>query len=403
MSGNDWRLKPGALVFRKCAGLFVSHQQILAAPMKHVLHLTETSDTGGAENMFISLVENLDKNRYKSIACLLGDGWLKTQLRARGIETIVVPQRHSFDFPWLFRLARLLKDRSIHVMHAHEFAMNVYGSILSKMTGIPIVTTVHGKNYYWEKWRRRLAYRFAARQSTMVAVSEDLKQFLIQRVTIPAGNIRVVHNGIDFHRYREMNRENSIRGELGIDAKQPIIGTVGNLFAVKGQIYLLRAGKRVAKIFPDLVLLVAGEGEELSSLEEEADNLGIRGNVKFLGFREDVPSLLQAMDVFVLPSLSEGLPLSVLEAFALQKPVVATNVGGIPEIVKDGSTGYLVPPKNPEALAEKILMLLRDPQKAANIGQAGRKRAEEAFGLEQMIRKYQSLYDHDHWGSQLAE
>ena len=363
--------------------------------MKHVLHLTETSDTGGAENMFISLVENLDKNRYKSIACLLGDGWLKVQLQRRGIETIVVPQRHSFDFPWLFQLTRLLRDRSIHVMHAHEFAMNVYGSILSKVTGIPIVTTVHGKNYYWEKWRRRLAYRFTARQSTMVAVSEDLKQFLMQRVAIPAGNIRVVHNGIDFHHYGEMDRNNTIRRELGIDAKQPVIGTVGNLFAVKGQIYLLRACKSVAKTFPDFVLLVAGEGEELGSLEEEACNLGIRGNVKFLGFREDVPALLQTMDVFVLPSLSEGLPLSVLEAFALQKPVVATNVGGIPEIVRDEATGYLVPPKSPEALAVRIIGLLRDPQKAAKIGQAGRERVEEAFGLEQMVQKYQSLYEND--------
>lgn len=362
--------------------------------MKHVLHLTETSDTGGAENMFISLVENLDKKRYKSIACLLGDGWLKTQLQRRGIETMVVPQPHSFDFPWLFRISRLLRDRSIQVMHAHEFAMNVYGSLLSKMTGIPIVTTVHGKNYYWEKWRRRLAYRFTARQSTMVAVSEDLKQFLMQRIAIPVGNIQVVHNGIDLHRYREIDRNNTIRRELGIDAKQPVIGTVGNLFAVKGQIYLLRACKAVAEAFPDFVLLIAGEGEELGSLEEEAGNLGIGGNIKFLGFREDVPSLLEAMDVFVLPSLSEGLPLSVLEAFALQKPVVATNVGGIPEIVQDGATGYLVPPKNPEALAEKIIMLLRDPQRAANIGQAGRKRVEEAFSLEQMIQKYQSIYDH---------
>jgi glycosyltransferase involved in cell wall biosynthesis len=133
----------------------------------------------------------------------------------------------------------------------------------------------------------------------------------------------------------------------------------------------------------------------LGSLEEEACNLGIRGNVKFLGFREDVPALLQTMDVFVLPSLSEGLPLSVLEAFALQKPVVATSVGGIPEIVRDETTGYLVPPKSPEALAVRIIGLLRDPQKAAKIGQAGRKRVEEAFGLEQMVQKYQSLYDND--------
>ena len=139
--------------------------------------------------------------------------------------------------------------------------------------------------------------------------------------------------------------------------------------------------------------LVAGEGEELAVLQEEALNLGIQENVKFLGFREDVPSLLRAMDVFLLPSLSEGLPLSVLEALALQKPVVASDVGGIPEVVEDGITGYLVPPKNPQALADKILLLLRNPQLAAEFGKEGRKSVEQAFSLEHMIQEYQSLYE----------
>jgi glycosyltransferase involved in cell wall biosynthesis len=361
--------------------------------MKNVLHLIETSGPGGAEKMLVSLVENLDRSRYRSLVCLLRDGWLKSQLQRRGIEMMVIPQHRSLDFPWLFRLARLLRDRSMHVMHAHEFAMNVYGSLLSKMTGIPIVATVHGKNYYWVKWRRRLAYQFVARQSMMVAVSEDLKRFLTQRVAIHPDNIRIVHNGIDLHRYTVSDRYNTVCKELGINGSQPVIGTVGNLYAVKGQAYLLRACAAVARAFPDFVLLVAGRGEQLGSLEEEARSLGIGGNVKFLGFREDVPSLLQAMDVFVLPSVSEGLPLSILEAMALRKPVVASNVGGIPEVVKDGVTGYLVPPKDPEALAEKILLLLHHPQIAADLGKSGQKRVQGAFSLEQMIQEYQSLYE----------
>lgn len=361
--------------------------------MKNVLHLCESSNTGGAESMLISLVEGLDKDRYRSLVCLLSDGWLKGELEKRRIETVVIPQPRSLDLPWLFRAHRLLRDRGIHVMHSHEFATNVYASLLSRVTGIPTVATAHGKNYYPEKWRRRAAYRFAARNSVMVAVSEDLKRFLAQRVGIPAGSIRVVHNGIDLARYAVHERNHAVRAELGIGTGRRLIGTVGNLFAVKGQTYLLKACKAVAGAFPDFVLLVAGEGEQLGPLEKEASDLGIAGNVRFLGFRDDVPSLLQAMEVFVLPSLSEGLPLSVLEALALQKPVVATNVGGIPEIVEDGVTGYLVPPEDPEALADRILRLLRDPRLAAGMGRAGRNRVEEAFGLEQMIRNYQSLYD----------
>jgi sugar transferase (PEP-CTERM/EpsH1 system associated) len=362
--------------------------------MKNVLHLCESSDTGGAESMLVSLVESLDKTRYRSMVCLLSEGWLNVQLEKRKIETVVIPQPHSFDIPWLFRAFSLLKSRDIDVMHSHEFATNVYASFLSRVTGIPVVTTVHGKNYYGEKWRRRMAYRFVARQSLMVAVSHDLKRFLAHQVAIPQDSIRVVHNGIDLSRYAVQGKNHrSVRDELGISADQRVIGTVGNLFTVKGQTYLLRACQTVARAFPDFALLVAGEGEQLGKLEKEASDLGIAGNVKFLGFREDVPSLLQAMDIFVLPSLSEGLPLSILEALSLQKPVVATNVGGIPEIVEDGVTGYLVPPRDPEALADKILLLLQHPQTAANMGQAGRKKVEEDYGLDKMVREYQFLYE----------
>ncbi|MGI0024406.1 MAG: glycosyltransferase, partial [Nitrososphaera sp.] len=302
-------------------------KETMAGPVKNVLHLIETSGPGGAEKVLISLAETLDKNRYTSLVCLLKDGWLKAQLQRRGIETIVSPQHHSLDFHWLSRLARLLRDRPIHVIHAHEFAMNVYGSLLSRMTGIPIVATVHGKNYYWVKWRRRLAYQFVARQSVMVAVSEHLKRFLMQRVAIDPDKIRIVHNGIDLRRYSESDRPNTIWKDLQISGNRPVIGTVGNLYAVKGQTYLLRACVAVAKAFPNFVLLVAGRGEQLGVLEEEARDLGICGNVRFLGFCEDVPSLLQALDVFVLPSLSEGLPLSILEAMAFGKSVVASIVG----------------------------------------------------------------------------
>jgi len=240
--------------------------------MKNVLHLCESSETGGAENVVISIIENLDKSRYRSLICLLSDGWLKTQLDKRQIETVVIPQPHSVDLPWLFRLRRLLKARGIHVMHSHEFATNVYASLVSRVTGIPVITTVHGKNYYGDKFRRRMAYRFVARQSHMVAVSDDLKRFLTQRIAIPPASIRVVHNGINVRRYAVNGSNHAIREELGIGASQPVIGTVGNLFEVKGQIYLLRACKALVDAVPNFVLLVAGE--------EGGINLGLVEKVK---------------------------------------------------------------------------------------------------------------------------
>ena len=361
--------------------------------MKNVLHLCESSETGGAESVLIRLVEGLDKNRYRSMVCLLSDGWLKDELEKRRIETVVIPQPHSFDVRWLFRAYRLLKDHRIHVMHSHEFATNVYASFLSWITGVPVVATAHGKNYYGDRWRRRAAYRFAARHSTMVAVSNDLKRFLTESIGIPPGDICVVHNGIDLHQYSANEANSAMRAELGVGSDQRVIGTVGNLFAVKGHTYLLKACKAVASSYPNILVLIAGEGDQLGRLQKEAADLGIAANVRFLGFRDDVPALLHAMDIFVLPSLSEGLPLSILEALALGKPVVATNVGGIPEVVQNGLTGFLVPPRSPEALAEKILLLLRHPVTASDLGRAGRSRVEDAFSIKKMIQEYQCLYE----------
>jgi glycosyltransferase involved in cell wall biosynthesis len=361
--------------------------------VKNVLHLCESSETGGAESVLISIVENLDQTRYASVVCLLSEGWLKTQLDRRRIETFVIPQPRSFDLSWLIKLGRLLRHRQIHVMHSHEFATNVYASMLGLATGIPVVATVHGKNYYADRVRRRAAYRFVARHARMVAVSHDLKRFLIDRVLIPDRRITVVHNGIDIDRHIAGGAIHDVRRELAILPDQPVIGTVGNLFEVKGQEFLLRACKLLLPTHPDFVLLIAGEGGQLHFLQQEARELGVSEHVKLLGFRDDVPSLLRAMNVFVLPSLSEGLPLSILEALALEVPVVATNVGGIPEVIEDRVTGFLVPPASPQLLADRIAEAITAPEKAFELAQAGRKKVQEVFGVRQMVERYESLYE----------
>lgn len=362
--------------------------------MKNILHLIETSGPGGAEKMLISLVEHLNKEKYKSTICLLKDGWLNSKLKERGLETIIIPQNRSLDFMWLLQLIKVLKERDIHLMHAHEFAMNTYGSLTSLITKIPIVTTVHGKNYYHEKWRRRWAYRFASRQSKMVVVSENIKKFLINNVGIKNGDLLTIYNGTNINLHQAKNElRDRIKMELRIDKDQPVIGTVGNLYPVKGHTYLLNAAAIVKRTFPTAIFLIAGRGQLLPQLQEEAKELSIKDNVRFLGFREDIPLLLQAMDIFVLPSISEGLPLAALEAMANEKPVIATDVGGIPEVVIDGTSGFLVPSKTPEVLAEKILLLLANRDLSLRLGKEGRVRVEKEFSLKKMIRKYEKLYD----------
>jgi glycosyltransferase involved in cell wall biosynthesis len=362
--------------------------------MKKILHLIETSGPGGAEKILISLLEHLDKSIYQSCICLLKDGWLNAQLKGRGFETFIVPQPHSLDFAWLWEIKTRIKNMGIHLMHAHEFTMNTYASLLSVFTGVPIIATIHGKNYYWERWWRRLAYRFVSRQSTMVAVSEDIKKFLVQKAGIKNDRIIVVHNGIDLDLYRpESGKGEWARKELCIRNAQPVVGAIGNLYPVKGHTYLLKALAIVKIMFPTIKLLIAGRGRMMGKLLNESQALGVQDHVIFLGFREDTASLLQAIDLFVLPSISEGLPLSVLEAMASGKPVIATNVGGLPEVVVDGQTGFLVSPEDPESLAKRMMLLLGHSSLADQFGKVGRARAEKKFSLVSMVQKYQELYE----------
>jgi glycosyltransferase involved in cell wall biosynthesis len=360
--------------------------------VRTVLHLIETGGPGGAERMLVSLVERLDAARYRSIVCLPYRGWLRTELESRGFETIVLPQRGVADVRWFSGVLQLIKEYRVALMHAHEFAMNTYGTLVSLVAGAPLIGTVHGKNYYPERWRRRVAYRWVARRAVMVAVSEDLKGFLCRRLGICHQNIVTLYNGVDCDAYQPRTGAScAIRNELGL-AGRPVIGTIGNLYSVKGQQYLLDAATLVTRAVPDATFVILGRGDLLDMLKERARALGIEKRVMFLGYREDVAALLQAIDVFVLPSLSEGLPLALLEAMAAAKPLVATEVGGIPEVVVDGETGFLVPPKNPEALAEKILLLLTDAELARRLGRHARLRVEERFSIASMVRAYEALY-----------
>lgn len=357
---------------------------------RKVLQLIETSGPGGAEKILVNLVGQLSKGRYHPIVCLRKEGWLSDQLREHRFETLIVPQDGYINSRWFGQLRGIIRVEQIDVIHAHEFAMNSYGSILSGLTGVPVITTVHGKSYYHEKWRRRIAYRLIARWSKMVAVSEDIRNFLITRVGIKADQVMTIRNGIDVNAYIAPVDED---GAPEKERQEYVIGAVGSLYPVKGHTYLLKALAIVLKTHPDVVCKIAGQGHLLPRLQAEAADLGIGNQVAFLGLRDDIPQFLQSIDVFVLPSLSEGLPLSVLEAMAAGKPVIATNVGGVSEVVQDQRTGFLVPPKDPEAMANRILRVMADQAMAERLGRAGREKVERDFSLDTMTQQYEALYE----------
>jgi glycosyltransferase involved in cell wall biosynthesis len=298
-----------------------------------------------------------------------------------------------FDWRWVSESLKLMRRERVALIHAHEFTANTYGMLLAQLAGVPLIATVHGKSYYPDQVKRRLAYRMVSRRQTMVAVSHDLKQFLVEAVGIPEDKISVIHNGIDVTAHSLQDGPEDCRRELDLPSDEWVLGTVGSLYAVKGQAYLLRALPLVLHVHPHTTLLIVGRGEQEVSLKEEARHLGIESHVRFLGLRQDVPKLLSVMDAFVLPSLSEGLSIALLEAMAAGKPIVATRVGGNPEIVLDATTGYLVPAQAPQALADSIIRLLANRSLALEFGEKGRQRVLQHFSLSRMAEQYQALYE----------
>ncbi len=361
--------------------------------IRTILFLSTSSGPGGAERVINNLAAALDPQKYRALLCLFRPGWLQDRSESRGIRTHIIPTYGMTDWRWALRFRRLLEDERVDLIHAHEFDANTQGAVVAALAGIPLVATVHGKNYFSEKLRRRLAYRWVSRWATMVAVSNNLKQFIIERVGIEPSRVKVIYNGVDVLPNCDPSAVGECRTEVGLPDGHQIVGVVGNLYPVKGHQYLIDAIPSVLANCPNTSFVFAGRGQLEMELREQVHRLGVDAHVHFLGLRQDIPKILALLNVFVLPSLSEGLSMAILEAMMAGKPVVATQVGGNPELVLDGETGFLVPPRDSQALASRLVTLLTNRQQAAQFAEKGKARAEGQFSLGTMVCAYQSLYD----------
>ncbi len=212
-----------------------------------VLHVIETGGPGGAEQVMVHLAAGLGVG-YRSEAALIRDSWLGPALQKRGIPVTMLRSGSEGSFTTLQNLARLIRDKRVAILHTHEFFMNTLGLVASRMTGIPVVTTVHGKKYYSERFRRRLAYRLVARfADQMVAVSEDVGDFLAERVGIPLDRMRIVPNGVPAHQEPSHERLSTLRKSLDLDQHTRVVSTVGSLYPVKGHTYLIEAVATVVR------------------------------------------------------------------------------------------------------------------------------------------------------------
>jgi len=358
-----------------------------------VLFLITELNVGGAEMVVAKMAAHLNKDRFHCSVCsLLPDGRLADVLQEQGVKTLSLDIKSKLDLGGLFKLVRLLRREKIDILHTHLFHVNLLGRIAGRLAGVPVIIShQHGVERNRSKVRSlldRLTSRYA---DLVISTCEVVKETLIKRDKISPGKIRIIYNGVETP---NVNVESSsVRRDLGIALDAPVIGVVANLRPMKGYDTFLKAARMILDEVENARFLIVGGGPLEDELKALAFKLGIWPQTIFTGFRDDVPNLLATMDVFVLPSLWEGVPMALLEAMAMAKPVVATEVGGIPEIVIDGVTGLLVPPRDPDALAEAIIALLQDRERAEAMGQAGRERVEKYFTVERMVQKTEALYE----------
>jgi L-malate glycosyltransferase len=356
--------------------------------------MIETVGLGGAEMVVFQLAEEL-RNRghvIEPVVPLNYEGWLVETLKAEGFPVHRYDLRRPVDPAFPPRLAAQLRELKVDVVHSHEFVMAVYGAAATRRLGIPHVITMHGNQKMTEKLRRRMALRWAFKNSeATIAVSDDTRKHLESSLGIRPGIVKVVPNGIP---ERPGNRE-ATRRALGIADHEVLMLSVGNLSPRKAHSVLIEAVTPLKQEAPELPwrLAIVGDGAERPKLEALIEAGQLHDRVHLLGARTDIPDLQAAADVFVLPSLWEGLPLALLEGMFGRNAVIASNISGIPEAVEHGKSGLLTPPGDRVALKESIRAVVSDAAYRNRLADAALERVRSRYTIDVMTSAYERLYN----------
>ena len=362
----------------------------------NILHIISSSGIYGAENVLLGLAESLKKNGHTPhIVCLKSalkpDPDMYLEAQKRNILSAVEICRNKLDIKALTNIRKFTLKNDIQFIHSHGYKANFYGWIVSKFTKIPIIATLHGwtaedvKVKLYEKIDRLILRGM----DHLVAVSPRIHEQL-RGMGLKDKRITFVPNAVDTEKFKPGSNNDKFRERLGLKDNF-VIGTVGRLSIEKGQGYLLRAFKDIASVVPKAKLLIVGDGRLKDNLQQEAKNLGLEDRVVFSGNQKDMVSVYKAIDIFVLPSLTEGLPLVLLEAMSMGLAVVATGVGAVPYVIGEGE-GIIVPPQNTKALNEAVLGLVADPSHRNAVSIKARERAVNDFSIGSFSNKYIGLY-----------
>ncbi len=351
---------------------------------KKIMHIVLNFDIGGLENLVFEMAR-MQSKRNEVIVCSLEPEVSSRKIEVDGFKVVYLNRKPGRDFRLLFELHNLLRHERPDIVHTHNIVPLVYGALARFFIKIPVlINTRHGQEdmrkpgFFWN------AYDF------IITISHSAKDRLLANNKIEPKKIRVIHNGIDISRFNGFKEAGS---PVPVEKNgRLVVGTVTRLDHYKDIPNLISGFEKVFNYFGDAELWIIGDGPMKKELEEFVFSKGLGEKVIFWGWQKDIASIDKEMDVFVLPSVTEGISIALLEAMACGRPIVATRVGGNPEIVIDGETGFLVSPKEPDKMAEAIIKVLSDREMAKKMGEAGRRRVEEEFSLERMVREYEKLY-----------
>lgn len=362
--------------------------------MMHVVHVMDSLAVGGMENGVVNLINALSGDIRHTVVTMSAVGPLAERL-PKEVECHCIGKRPGIDVGAMVRLASLLRRLRPSIVHSRNWGA-FDGILAARVAGVPAV--IHGEHGREaadpegrDPRRNRLRRLFAPMVSRFVTVSFDLRQWLLTTVRLPAAKLVTIHNGVDIGRFGAGERSAGRRA-LRLPGHAVVVGAVGRLDPVKDHAGLLQAFSVLRTDQPSAELVIVGDGPCRADLERQIQELGLTGHVHLLGMRQDVPLLLRGFDVFVLPSLAEGISNTILEAMATGLPVVATRVGGNPELVEHGATGALVPAANPLVQAAALRCYVEDAGLRESHGAAGRRRVMQHFTLERMAQAYRDLY-----------
>lgn len=366
----------------------------------NILHLRDTYEIGGPGKTILETYRAINQDRYRlHLGVFLirgesGDSPFTAEARRIGLPVHFVNGFNQYDPQLIRRVVALVNQHQIDIVHAHEVKSDVIAYLAARLRPVPIVTTLHGWIGNGLKQRALIALdkRVVRGFDRVIAVSRQIERQLID-AGVPTDKLRMLHNAIVVERYRRTGRRGALEEVLGRTVLKPVIGSIGRLSPEKGHADLVKAVDSVSRSGHKLSLVLIGDGPERPKLMHQIQALGLHEVVHLPGYIQEPQRLLEEFDLMVLPSHTEGLPNAALEALLMEVPVLATNVGGTPEVIMDGETGRLVPPHSPEALARGILDFVADPEAWIRMAKRGQTAVQANFDFRARTRKLEAIYD----------